>query len=434
MTITVFEQDLLPVHPKRAGDGHVIDQVIAEKLIDLGGRMGARIASWHSPSRVRVHQYVGMVRIGDFHLEILPKLEGLPEPAQIRTNLVSMLAKTQGLELKASEAVRVVGSPDPFIKDLASLYVRRLLEAVRKGLRQDYVVHQEPLQRLRGKVDWARQIKLQANRRIEFNCTFDDRSDDTPLNRALKAALVVAGPLLEGGSLSSTVTELRHFLEGVSDACPSPVELSRLRTDRMNRSLAPLLTLAKLILGHQNPDQGRSNKGSDSTYALIWDMNVLFEEYVGRVAQELIEGNGVRVKLQESSLHLAKRTDTGTNSFLLRPDILVHQGQKPLLVADTKWKRLDPGETNLGLTESDLYQLLAYAHRYQVERAVLLYPHHPAMGPPGFKREFAIQGSASWKVHVRVVTLDLARLEHIPEQLLGGMGQIRFEVGQPPLT
>lgn len=405
-----------------------LDLAQALALVDLGERMGARIASWQGPESLRVHQFVGVVRSGDLQLEILPKLDGLEDPAQVRRSFLAMLAKTQDLEVRESDMVGYLESPEPFICALARLYCRRLLEAVRRGLRQEYVLHHDLLPYVRGKVDWPSQAKREVTQRLEFNCIFDERSEDTPLNRTLKAALLVAGTMLEGTPTTSVVNELRHAMDGVSNACPAMEKMARIRTDRMNRPLEPLLALAKLILGNRNPDLGRSAQGNRNTYALIWDMNVLFEEYVGRLTQEMLEPRGFRVDRQGgASIYLAQEATAKQNAFLLRPDILLRQGRIPWGVADTKWKRLDPRQGNLGVSVADIYQVLAYAHRYETDLAVLIYPHHPALRIPGLQREFLIQGASSRRVRVRILTLDLARLDRVPEQLAQGLVESRQE-------
>jgi 5-methylcytosine-specific restriction enzyme subunit McrC len=149
-------------------------------------------------------------------------------------------------------------------------------------------------------------------------------------------------------------------------------------------------------------------------------MNVLFEEYVGRIAAKELESACLRVHLQAGARHLATETQHQKPAFLLKPDILIQSGRTPLAVADTKWKRLDSKAQDLGVSESDVYQLLAYGHRYGVERAYLLYPHHPALGFPGLKREYEIQG----KLRLAIVTLDLARLETMPQLLVETLGSI----------
>ena len=147
-------------------------------------------------------------------------------------------------------------------------------------------------------------------------------------------------------------------------------------------------------------------------------MNVLFEEYVGRRAARVLSAKGFTVDLQEGgSIYLAKEVSSGQNAFLLKPDILVRQGKKPWAAIDTKWKILDPQRGSLGVSEADVYQVLAYAHRYETDHAVLVFPHRSALGAAGVQRDFLVHGGRGNAVRVRVCTLDLARRESVPDQL-----------------
>jgi len=204
--------------------------------------------------------------------------------------------------------------------------------------------------------------------------------------------------------------------------------MERLHTDRLNRHMEPLLSLAKLILGNRSPDLGGETGGTHRTYALVWDMNVLFEEYVGRITRECLADRSLRVDLQGgASAYLAVEANVQQNAFLLRPDVLVRRGRTALVVADTKWKRLDSKAANLGVSSADIYQMLAYARRYRVQDAVLIYPHHPALGPPGVAREFVTREASDHRVRVRVLTLDLAALASVPRQLRLGLTSVLGE-------
>ena len=66
--------------------------------------------------------------------------------------------------------------------------------------------------------------------------------------------------------------------------------------------------------------------------------------------------------------------------------------------------------------------MLVYAHRYATDSAVLIYPHHAAVGRPGLQRDFVIQGGGAPRVVVRVLTVDLARLESVPGQVGEAVG------------
>jgi len=55
----------------------------------------------------------------------------------------------------------------------------------------------------------------------------------------------------------------------------------------------------------------------------------------------------------------------GTNeAFTLKPDILIYRDDKPIMIADTKWKVLNDEENEetakLGVSQPDVYQMMAY--------------------------------------------------------------------------
>ena len=151
---------------------------------------------------------------------------------------------------------------------------------------------------------------------------------------------------------------------------------------------------------------------------------------MGRVCQDVFEPKGLDVDLQEAgSLHLAEEVETKRRAFLLKPDILVRKGRSPRVVADTKWKRLDPRSADLGVSDEDVYQVLAYARRYATDSAVLIYPHHAALGRPGLQRDFVVQAGGASRVVVRVATVDLARLERVAGEV-GEAVRARYRRGE----
>ena len=108
------------------------------------------------------------------------------------------------------------------------------------------------------------------------------------------------------------------------------------------------------------------HKGDDLAFALLFDMNKLFESYVGN----FIKKKHVGTILQRSEKHLVEYP----KSFKLRPDIFL-EGK---FIADTKWKiirqDINESEKKYKISQADLYQLYAYGKKHECGKLYLIYP------------------------------------------------------------
>ena len=113
-------------------------------------------------------------------------------------------------------------------------------------------------------------------------------------------------------------------------------------------------------------------------------MNALFEEYVGRLIARALAGTGLTVSLQGGRLFCLSAQDSGRALFQTRLDILIRQAGRVVHV-DTKWKRISAriDDPKQGVSQADVYQMMAYAQLYAAPRLTLLYPHHAGLGASG---------------------------------------------------
>ena len=116
--------------------------------------------------------------------------------------------------------------------------------------------------------------------------------------------------------------------------------------------------------------------------AMLFEMNTLFEEYVGRLIGRALAGTRRTVSLQGGGRFCLNVTETGRGVFQTRPDILIREGQVVTHIIDTKWKRISSriDDPKQGVSQSDVYQMMAYAQLYHAPRLTLLYPHHAGLG------------------------------------------------------
>lgn len=75
---------------------------------------------------------------------------------------------------------------------------------------------------------------------------------------------------------------------------------------------------------------------------------------------------------------------------------------------DTKWKILiDNERRNYGVSQADMYQMYAYAKKYEAEKVIVIYPMNPEME----RYEGSISFRSEDNVDVNVFLIDLINIE-----------------------
>ena len=388
----------------------------AEQLLALATRSAARMG-WpkntiltRTQEGLKAGQVVGVLSMPGLSLEILPKIEGTN--GEVRSALIRMLAVVWDLRILDSDLATLDTQRTDLLELLVHLFAERLHAASRRGLPRHYVSHDGDLNTLRGKLNINRQLTTLAARRDVLACQFDELSEDTPLNRVLKAAVQCLVSPGRSPANARRLTNLAAIFETVRDA-PEPLN-ERVRLDRTNRTFHDLYELAKMFL---RGTWQATTKGRSTGFALLFEMNELFEKFIGKCLK-LTVAPPTPVHLQHSGPFALIDSDR-RGVFKLRPDIVVDPDGAPIII-DTKWKRLQQNEPTLGVEQSDVYQMMAYGQAYGSSRTVLAYPWHADLdAPPGTHQRWAIRGADGT---VEVATIDIGRPRTVVEQLRGILG------------
>jgi len=370
----------------------------------------------HGPRKSLVAQnFVGVVNLGRDQVEILPKIEG--EVPQVRHNLVRMISTVLNLSLYDSDASKVEKHTGSILEVLIGLFCQKLWQSVRRGIVRQYEVRNENLAMLRGRISMSEQIRLNIARPDRLACVFDEFSENNPLNQALKAALQVLRRVAKTQANQRNLAELLFCFQDVDDVMPATIDWSKAGTNRLSARYKPLLAIARLFIEGRSPDVV---SGSGDGFALLFDMNQLFESYVGVVAKRVFAKDGLKVTLQGPTRHLA-RVASGSPVFQLKPDIVARSDDGIAFIIDTKWKRLKEQVYREGVTSSDVYQMYAYSTQYASPDVLLLYPHHRDLGEWTPRRaEYwvnGVGGNCELNQRVCVSSLDLRDLTTVPAQL-----------------
>ncbi|MFO1395465.1 MAG: hypothetical protein U1F48_00230 [Burkholderiales bacterium] len=409
--MSVTEYEPVAIGPKYSSHPKTLTRQQADALMRYGEIRGIRLLEYVSSRQVRPQSYVGVVALDGLVLEILPKIEGTCDEPEVRHNLLMMIGVSFGLDIRESEVTRLGTQPRTLLDFLVTLYCRRLLLLARQGLVKSYNEVEDDLSVMRGKLVATQQFTRNAVHPERLACRFWEFSEDNLLNRTLKGALLKVRPLIHDFEAQRLATELLFLLDDVDDSVDVRAA-ERLVLDRTNERYKPIFELAKLILRQLSPDV---TSGSIVSFALLFDMNELFEQYIGIMIARTMRGTELHARLQARGYHLARDTADRSRKFPLIPDIVVTQRDKAVGVIDTKWKRLTLAKARLGVQPGDMYQMVAYARGLACKRIVLLYPHNVGVGnEPGPLIRYQLEPEAG--VDVCIESISLAKLASVPEQ------------------
>lgn len=371
-------------------DNGQIPANFADQLAALAGRSpfagaGGSGVLEHGRYSLRARGVVGILAAGNCSLEILPKIDVAAEEnietqnAAIRKRLIHMLAVALNLKIDLGSITELAWQRETLLEILIRIFCDKLTEAVRKGMPRRYVEEEDDLSALRGRLHVTRQFTRHAVNPSRLACRFDVLSEDMSLNRIMKAAVLHLSRMSRSSGNQQRLRELAFVYSDIADISPSALRWDDVVIDRTNRQWRELLSMARLFLkGRYQTTTGGAGQGT----ALLFEMNTLFEEYVGRLISRALAGTDMNVSLQGGRLFCLSSEKTERGLFQTKPDILIRRNGVVAHVIDTKWKRISSriDDPKQGVSQSDVYQMMAYAQLYQAPRLTLLYPHHPGLG------------------------------------------------------
>jgi 5-methylcytosine-specific restriction enzyme subunit McrC len=360
------------------------DLALLERMRKASGADVLRATTRNGKRAIQAAQHVGVVRLGNKSIQILPKIYQSYETAseEVKTkeataNLLRLLAYTGELAIREHEIAPLLRQTDDWFEILTHLFASHLREEWQRGAHRTYQLREDRLPVLKGKWRIAEQLRRLDQSNV-FAVEFDEFTSDNRLNRIFRFVVERLWKLTRDYYNRQFLGELRQWLEEVT-LLPNVIaaDASSSQLTRLNERYRPLLNLAQLFL-----DGGslKLSAGELSTFTFVFDMNQLFEKFTAefirrhssQILSEELRACEFLPQTRGASLYLAKRDDAKV--FHTRPDIAFRKADQFRLLIDTKYKRLEARNRNLGVSQSDFYQMHAYAHRYACNRVMLLYP------------------------------------------------------------
>lgn len=299
---------------------------------------------------------VGVVRVGNLEIEVRPKVP-------IR-NVLHLLTWGEG-HINWNRQDAELETTDDLFSALVAAFELELSRALRQGILQGYRQVDETSTVIRGRLRMRDQIRRHHHLLYPAEVTYDDYNVDTSENRLLLSAIHACKfvPRLSP-HLRQRIRHLEARLEGVT-LCSAAYVLGSWEANRLNNYLVPALRLAEMILRSISFGLGR---GGVKVSGFTLDLARIFENFVGRVIQDKLKGDGFTASIQDSWMLV----EGGQVS--IRPDIVLypnHDMNRPVAVLDTKY--MDHGAS--GSLRNNLYQMVTYCLRLGLRQGTLIYAH-----------------------------------------------------------
>ena len=323
-----------------------------------------RIASGIGGKFIQARNYVGVLQTkGGLTIEILPKIADKTDTDKSKAVFIKMLRTLKNFPFKSSNLANLKTQNLPLLEIFISMFLCELEALVKKGIKSDYVTLEENLNFLKGKLNINEQIKRNSIHKERFYVGYNEFLSDIKINRIIKTTLKFLYKKSNFNKNQQKIRELLFIFDEVSMCDDYKNFFAKLIINRQVKHYEQTLLWCKIfLLGNSFTP----HKGDDLAIALLFDMNALFESYVG---------NFIKKKFPDTALqHSEKYLIENPKGFKLRPDIFL----KDKFIADTKWKNIrqdnKENEEKYKISQADLYQLYAYGKKHECGKLYLIYP------------------------------------------------------------
>lgn len=239
----------------------------------------------------------------------------------------------------------------------ATILVKGVNKQVKQGLFKEYVIHQENLATVRGKINMRETIMNKMQRKQLIACEYDELTEDNLLNQVIKATiyLLLSEESVKRQSKIQLKQLLIHFSE-VSVMNPKEIPWHTIQYQQNNQTYQMLMNICYFIIEELllTTVQGSYHSPMFSEE----NMNLLFERFVLNYYKQHyrditvhaphIKWNTDQEYKQEDEVYLPR----------METDIVLETNTKSLII-DTKFYS-EPMTKNDKLQSANLYQIFSY--------------------------------------------------------------------------
>lgn len=375
-----------------------------EGILTFRSILGENRLSLSCDGFLHVRHYVGFISKGKTRLQILPKIyenTGFEDETEQRESMRVMLNL-----LRISEFNKVLGLPDQssfaeqsdIMEVFISIFADKVFHTYSRQTNREYISIAENSSYVKGRIDFAANLRENPIRKDLHIVSFQSFEHDNLINNIIKTVCIKLIRLTGDSNNKKNLKKALIFLDDAQEISLSKDLFDAAKFTRLNMPFKPVFEMAKMFFFNLTP---QSYQGDDTICSFLIPLNELFEYYLFKLFDAFGEGT---TAAYQNSRSFARGQD---NDFrvTIRPDIILRKGKHPIFIADAKYK--NPRYQNgvyTNISQSDIYQVFAYAKIYGIDTVALIYPQFEKYATPPMLVEL---GEADEKVCLVVGCVDI---------------------------
>lgn len=318
---------------------------------------------------IKARNYTGFVQYGDCRIHVYPRVFSEQKDFNITQalgHLVKWLSYSHRLQFPFSSIPADTSHQDDWLEAFIFLFGYYTGNVVRDMPHQAYEEVTEEMGFMRGQIAMQPYIteNLAKGRHHRLYCRYEPFVYDNLYNRIVKYTSQLLLNITKESRNVLMLKEIAFVLDEVTDIICTASDCDKVKLNRLYPEKEQVLQLCRWFLQMLQTDTSQSEK---QNLCLLLPMEVIFEEYIAGFLQEHFSHLSPRPQAQDLSLAVNSK---GNPVFKMKHDVLL-PGK---LVIDTKYKFRQPFDEKVGVSQHDMYQMISYLYKRQVDNGMLLYP------------------------------------------------------------
>lgn len=317
--------------------------------------------------------YVGaMVMKDGTQIEILPMLQAKSKDGKVLSHkrvFLNMLASMNSIPLTRTALNSRAAENLNIFESFILAFINEVQGIVRNGIKQAYTPFINNENFLKGKVVYAKHATKNFAHKDKFFVEYDVFTVDRAENRLIKSTLKYLKDITSSARSRNRIDALIANFDGVEYSTNYVQDFSKSILDRSMSGYYNALKWVEIFLLGRNVSV---TKGRDVSYAVVFPTAQLFDSYTAYNLKKMLDNQRFKAELQHKRYPMINHSMHRDASQALA--VMTYRPTGMRVVFDAKWQGLSGTDENMGIRESDIYEIYDLLEIYHCDSVCYIYP------------------------------------------------------------